>query len=55
MSKKIEIKIEHVTRVEGHGNIVLDAEDGAVKQVQWQVSEAPRFFEAMMVGRDYTE
>jgi sulfhydrogenase subunit alpha len=53
--KDLKIHLEHVTRIEGHGNVVLDAKDGKVQSVQWQVPEAPRFFEAMVVGRDYFE
>lgn len=55
MNKDIKIELEHITRIEGHGNIVLDAKNGKVMSVQWQVPEAPRFFEAMVVGRDYYE
>jgi len=51
----ININVEHLTRVEGHGNIVLNAKDGAIEKVQWQVSEAPRFFESFVRGRPYTE
>jgi len=54
MSQELKINLEHITRVEGHGNIVLDAKCGKITSLQWQVPEAPRFFEAM-VGRDYTE
>jgi sulfhydrogenase subunit alpha len=50
---EIKIRVEHLTRVEGHGNIVLNARDGVVEQVQWQVSEAPRFFESFVRGRPY--
>ena len=55
MSKKINIDVEHVTRVEGHGNIVVNATDGKVEKVQWQGPEAPRFFEAMIRGRSYED
>jgi coenzyme F420-reducing hydrogenase alpha subunit len=55
VNKNMDIKIEHVTRVEGHGNIVLNARNGKVEKVEWQVSEAPRFFEAMCRGRSYVE
>jgi len=42
--------------VEGHGNIVVDVEaDGTVSTCRWEVPEAPRFFEAMLVGRDYKD
>ncbi|MEA1994093.1 MAG: Ni/Fe hydrogenase subunit alpha [Euryarchaeota archaeon] len=53
MSKEININVEHLTRVEGHGNVVLNAKNGAVEKVQWQVSEAPRMFESFLRGRPY--
>ncbi len=52
---EINIKVEHLTRVEGHGNIVMNARDGALKKVEWQVSEAPRMFESFVRGRPYSE
>ena len=55
MSKDFEINVEHVTRVEGHGNIVLNVKSGKIEKIQWQISEAPRFFEAMLRGRNYYE
>lgn len=53
--RNLKIRLEYVTRVEGHGNIVMDVKNGKILSVQWQVSEAPRFFEMMMVGRYYHE
>ncbi|NQT54646.1 MAG: Ni/Fe hydrogenase subunit alpha [Desulfobacteraceae bacterium] len=53
--KSIQIDNRHVTRIEGHGNIVVQIEDGEVKKVEWKVPEAPRFFEALVVGRDWSE
>ena len=47
MTKTVDINVHHVTRVEGHGNIRLKASNGTVEKVEWQVPEAPRFFEAM--------
>ncbi|MFO7618938.1 MAG: Ni/Fe hydrogenase subunit alpha [Thermoplasmata archaeon] len=55
MSKDINIHVEHLTRVEGHGNIILNAKDGKVEKVQWQVSEAPRLFEAFVRGKPYNQ
>lgn len=53
-SKKV--RVHYLTRVEGHGNIVVDVEpDGRVSTCRWEVPEAPRFFEAMLVGRDYQD
>ena len=55
MSKTVDINVHHITRVEGHGNIRVKATDGAVEEVQWQVPEAPRFFEAMVRGRSWED
>lgn len=55
MSKTVNVNVHHITRVEGHGNIVLNAKDGKVERVEWQVPEAPRFFEAMVRGRSYED
>ena len=53
MSKRIDV--HHVTRVEGHGNIVVELVDGQLKECRFDVVETPRFFEAMLRGRPYTE
>jgi len=56
MSKgTVHINVHHVTRVEGHGNIVLNANNGKIEKLEWQVPEAPRFFEAMVRGRSYED
>ena len=55
MANKVDISVHHVTRVEGHGNIRLRASDGKVEHVEWQVPEAPRFFEAMVRGRSFED
>ena len=44
MSKTIDINVRHITRVEGHGNIVLRASDGTIEKLEWQGAEAPRLF-----------
>ncbi len=54
-NNNIKIDVEHVTRIEGHGNIVVDIHEGTIEKVQWQVPEAPRFFEAMVKGRNFHE
>ncbi len=54
-NKDVKINVHHVTRVEGHGNIILDVNRGEIEKLQWQISEAPRFFEAMLRGRHYDE
>ena len=50
-----KINVHYLTRVEGHGNIVVDLEEGAVKELRWEVPEAPRFFEAMVRGQSYAD
>jgi sulfhydrogenase subunit alpha len=55
MSNAMKIHVHHVTRVEGHGNIVVNAANGKVEKVEWQVPEAPRFFEAMVRGHNYQD
>ena len=54
-NRTIKIDVHHVTRIEGHGNIAVDIDKGKIAKLQWQVPEAPRFFEAMVKGRGYTE
>lgn len=54
-NRNINIDVHHITRVEGHGNIKINVNKGKIETVQWQVPEAPRFFEAMVKGREYTD
>jgi len=51
----VHIDVHHITRVEGHGNIRVDIDNGKINKIEWQVPESPRFFEAMVVGRHYAE
>jgi coenzyme F420-reducing hydrogenase alpha subunit len=53
--KNINVNVDHVTRVEGHGNIVVSVKDGQIEECKWEVVEAPRFFEAFVRGRSYLE
>lgn len=55
MRQQVDINIEHLTRVEGHGNIIVNVKEGRIEKCQWQVPEAPRFFESMVRGRHYSE
>lgn len=49
------IKVDHLARVEGHGNVHVVIEDGAVQTVEMNVIEPARLFESMVRGRSYTE
>ncbi|MBK8987755.1 MAG: Ni/Fe hydrogenase subunit alpha [Chloroflexi bacterium] len=51
----LRIDIHHITRVEGHGNVVVDVQNGELQQCDLQIIETPRFFEAMLRGRPYQE
>ena len=51
----IDVEVHHVTRVEGHGNIYVNVRKGVIERCEWNISEAPRFFEAMVVGRQWSE
>ena len=46
----VNIEVEHIARVEGHGNIQIRIEDNQLKECTWEVVETPRFFEVMMKG-----
>ncbi len=54
MSDK-DIHVHYVTRVEGHGDVSFMAKDGKVEHVGFNVVEAPRFFEAALLGRAHYE
>lgn len=49
------IVIDRVCRVEGHGGITVNIEDGKVADVKMDIFEGPRFFESLVVGKTYTE
>ena len=51
----LEIKVKHLTRVEGHGNIVVNMKEGVLEKAQLEIVEAPRYFEAMLKGRSFHE
>jgi sulfhydrogenase subunit alpha len=55
MHNNLDINVHHITRVEGHGNITVNIKNGKIEKLQWQVPEAPRFFEAMVRGHSYQD
>lgn len=52
---KTAIQVDHVARIEGHGNVRVVIEDGAVKTVEMNVVEPARLFESMVRGRRFEE
>ncbi|MFO7607979.1 MAG: Ni/Fe hydrogenase subunit alpha [Candidatus Krumholzibacteriia bacterium] len=55
MGANLDIKVRHLTRVEGHGDIVVNMRDGVLERAQLDIVEAPRYFEAMLKGRSFHE
>ena len=55
MGKNININVEYLTRVEGHGNIVIDVKNGMLETCRLDIVESPRFFEGMLRGRSIFE
>lgn len=54
-NKTVKIDVEYLTRVEGHGNIVIDVKEGKIDKCEFQVVESPRLFEGMLRGRSIFE
>ena len=55
MVTDLNIEVAPLPRVEGHGELVLDIEGKKIKKLNFRIPESPRFFEAMLVGRNYDE
>jgi sulfhydrogenase subunit alpha len=51
----VSVNVHHLTRVEGHGNIVVDVKNGELKECRLEIVESPRFFEAMLLGKPYQQ
>jgi len=53
--RNIKVNVEYLTRVEGHGNIVVNVKDGVLEECRLDIVESPRFFEGMLRGRSIFE
>lgn len=49
------LKISPLTRVEGHGTVHVYFADGRFDRLELSFGEAPRLFEALLVGKSYDE
>jgi coenzyme F420-reducing hydrogenase alpha subunit len=49
------IRVDYLSRVEGEGGLRIKIRDNRVTDVQLNIFEPPRFFEAFLRGRDYQE
>ncbi len=54
-SGDLRVQVENLTRVEGEGSLHLLVRDGTVEEARLQIFEAPRYFEALVVGRSPDE
>ena len=52
---RCSINVDHIARIEGHGNVHLAIEDGAVATCEMNVVEPARLFESMVRGRTFSE
>jgi coenzyme F420-reducing hydrogenase alpha subunit len=55
MGKSLNIHVHHLTRVEGHGDIVVRASDGVVEHCALHIVETPRVFESMIQGLNWCD
>jgi len=55
MADTFNINVKTISRVEGHGDLVLDVKNKKIEKLMFKIPESPRFFEAMLVGRKYDE
>jgi len=55
MGKNVKVNVEYLTRVEGHGNIVVNVKNGQLEECRLDIVESPRFFEGMLRGRSIFE
>jgi sulfhydrogenase subunit alpha len=55
MGESPTIVVRHLTRVEGHGNIVVDVEGDRITRCDLEIVESPRFFEVLLKDRLYDE
>jgi len=49
------IKVGYLARVEGEGSLSVVVRDGQVRSAELSIFEPPRFFEALLRGRDFAE
>ncbi len=54
MTRK-SISVEHLARIEGHGDIHLEIADGQVTRCEFSVTEPARLFEAMVQGHRFQD
>ncbi len=53
--RSVAIHVPVLTRVEGEGALDLRIDNGEITELRLRIFEPPRFFEAFLEGRHYTE
>ncbi len=49
------IRVEHLARVEGHGGITVELDNGSIRRVEFDIFEGVRLLETLVAGRDCEE
>lgn len=55
MKNSKAIKVDYLARVEGESSLLIRTKNGQVDDIKFKVFEPPRFFEAFLRGRKYSE
>src|SRR5512136_1533987 len=53
--KSKTIKVDYLARVEGEGGLLVKVSGNKVSDIKFNIFEPPRFFEAFLRGRHYSE
>jgi sulfhydrogenase subunit alpha len=53
--ENLRIEVPYVTRVEGHGTIVVDLQEGRLVTSHLEIVEPPRYFEALLKGFPWSD
>ncbi len=51
----MKIEVRHLSRIEGHAHLVVDAEHGEVRECRLEIVETPRLFEGILKGLHCTD
>ena len=51
----MKLEIKQLTRIEGHANLVVDLNQGKLKECRLEIIETPRFFESFLKGQHFTD
>ena len=55
MANNLNVEVAPLSRVEGHGDLIINVKNKKIEKLIFRIPESPRFFEAMLVGRKYDE